>query len=796
MLLRLEHAEELLRRIEESDKAISGAVARDKIMWSQTGIFMDIGLQNKALMQQGMSMYNAAVAKMRVDMTNVVSDFMNGRVDTAGAISRFKSFTSRAYQDVFKAGAVAMGNPYYADPAIGLTKKDLAFISSARRYELSFFKRFLLDMSNPNHRPAHPYLQRAGYYADSAKSQFYNGMVNGAGENVEIKWVMGNVEEHCHDCPILASKTYTWQTLPTTPGAGDTECLYNCKCHLEFQRRVSGPVGGGVPMPTGSGTATQSTQLPGRWSSVTSPSGQELTGTIVSDMDYLYSAMNKARQMITLSSGPEKADWIAQRKDINKEIIRRMKDSNVRVTPTISVNDLVKTVRDAQTKATGGVLTANQMAAGTEVLMITGDRVVQGIISLRNAQVYIDTAAGSHFAYNDVKDILLKIRGPLDPTQDELAIIKRMTKGTGLTDAKPTGDDLTKVRTFLNKQPSETAEVYRVIWMDTEADLTAFFDKYIRADGPRELLDMSAMQSWSKDSSRTFGYGHGGYEPIQFVMKGGTGQTKFVDVSRWSVYPEEQEARNLFGFKARIKSARRTATGWVVELEPATGPAPIAPQPAAVPSGAVKPVVPEPTLAKKNYLANKQYDEDDDAGWRKAIKDNDQAVVIKPNALSAPAKRELEEYIDWSYHPINKYLRHGDQGFLGLSPAEITTRAENLDQAFWWSKTARDIKLFRSAPLDATALRVGDTFVDKGFVSTSTQQTSAGGFMQSDKWHLEILVPKDTPAVAMTRVSGRPVAMAECEILLPRNCRFKVNEINEARKTIEVELVDINGRAV
>lgn len=47
------------------------------------------------------------------------------------------------------------------------------------------------------------------------------------------EWRMGRVEDHCFDCPHNASLGgFTKDQWYTTPGAGDTPCLFNCKCTL------------------------------------------------------------------------------------------------------------------------------------------------------------------------------------------------------------------------------------------------------------------------------------------------------------------------------------------------------------------------------------------------------------------------------------------------------------------------------------------------------------------------------------------------------------------------------------
>lgn len=51
----------------------------------------------------------------------------------------------------------------------------------------------------------------------------------------EVLWVLG-VAEHCEDCVDLAGRG--WQPmsqLHQVPGDGQTRCLSNCRCHLEYR---------------------------------------------------------------------------------------------------------------------------------------------------------------------------------------------------------------------------------------------------------------------------------------------------------------------------------------------------------------------------------------------------------------------------------------------------------------------------------------------------------------------------------------------------------------------------------
>ena len=412
-------AEALEGLLLESDKAYTASVKRDAIMRTQTSIFLSLGLRNPELMQRGFdSLLNIRVA-FRDDMMRLVQGFSGGvgrAGDEAWVVREWKALTSRHYQNLFRAGAMAVGNPYYADSSIGLTKRDLAFISKARREELRFFRNFLRDIRDPNHNPIrHPYLARATYYAESGKAQFYNGMVAGAGDELEISWVMGEPEEHCADCPVLASSVYTWSTLPTTPGAGDTECIFNCYCHLEFQPRKVGPLPGVAGGPISPGSSSQyAFDAPGRWARV-DLNGRLMSGEAAKRADDLFASMNQARQMISLTKGAERADWIRIRRRINAEIVSLSADNGFRVTPTTAVSDLLAAAKAGRAKGLGGLLYHSDLRVGMEIVVVRGDAVMVGMVSAAdyNRKIFYD-ARGEIFVIRE-SDVLFNVN-PIRPT--------------------------------------------------------------------------------------------------------------------------------------------------------------------------------------------------------------------------------------------------------------------------------------------------------------------------------------------------------------------------------------------
>jgi hypothetical protein len=130
-----------------------------------------------------------------------------------------------AYQEAYVFGQQSVG--YTGD----LMDEDLAFIKSFRRSENKFLNKFMGAIVAD--KLVMDRYERAKMYVDTIKTVFDHGRVEGAPPWVTIYWVPSRGAQHCPDCLILAvNSPYTKKTLPTTPRAGDTRCLSNCKCHL------------------------------------------------------------------------------------------------------------------------------------------------------------------------------------------------------------------------------------------------------------------------------------------------------------------------------------------------------------------------------------------------------------------------------------------------------------------------------------------------------------------------------------------------------------------------------------
>lgn len=86
---------------------------------------------------------------------------------------------------------------------------------------------------------------RSRMYVNSSREAYERGLSRAAVDRPynEHRWDLGNAE-HCEDCVALASLGWISIDEPfvspstgeeTLPGMGDTICLTNCQCHVEYR---------------------------------------------------------------------------------------------------------------------------------------------------------------------------------------------------------------------------------------------------------------------------------------------------------------------------------------------------------------------------------------------------------------------------------------------------------------------------------------------------------------------------------------------------------------------------------
>ena len=388
-----ESLENYIEILEEADKAFVGNLTKDFVAQAQADIFFQLGIRNRELMKAGLNLVATSTGAYNKSMLDIVGKFQTGAIDYNTAFGDWRSATKTAMTGMFRGGGMAVGNPFFQD--LKIPTRELRLMSQYLNREGAYFSQFLRDIADPKHIPAGEiprdkfgnrlpgykqqqwsYAQRAGMYPDSLKAMRYNGMVRGAGSNMEIFWVLGAPQTvHCVDCPALTNRAWTGQTLPTVPGAGDTKCGWKCYCHLEFRQKVSR-----TTFDLAGSSTRGALMAPGRQARVIDPRGTEIGGQLQADIESYMARMYKARQMIEITTGAERMRWIAERKKWNRLAIDRAEATQTRVVPTVSSAALTKTIKAVQ--ARGGILVSDfsALAIGQEVWFVRGDYSSFGLI--------------------------------------------------------------------------------------------------------------------------------------------------------------------------------------------------------------------------------------------------------------------------------------------------------------------------------------------------------------------------------------------------------------------------------
>lgn len=130
----------------------------------------------------------------------------------------------------------------------------------------------------------------------------------------------------------------------------------------------------------------------------------------------------------------------------------------------------------------------------------------------------------------------------------------------------------------------------------------------------------------------------------------------------------------------------------------------------------------------------------------------------------------LKDYTGYNYQNINGLLRKGEEDITNVSKQK--DRVKGIDNALdKLPRTPKNMKVFRGVSNNvANNMTVGDTVVDKGFMSTSLNKRFGSAW--SGAVAIEIRVPKGSKGAYLGTISNQ--GNNESEFLLPRGSKLKV----------------------
>lgn len=172
--------------------------------------------------------------KLKADLSTagwqVLLKFIVGEVDKETALKMLKDYLERAYEEAWELGYQSSG----VSDFINKPQKKKDWVEKSLKHELKFVKKFLDDIEIGRGRM--DYKKRWSMYVNTLDHVYWAGKLAPIPHTFVIDWVVDHKAERCEGCRYLSMNSpYTIETLPTTPRAGMTPCLSNCKCKLRVR---------------------------------------------------------------------------------------------------------------------------------------------------------------------------------------------------------------------------------------------------------------------------------------------------------------------------------------------------------------------------------------------------------------------------------------------------------------------------------------------------------------------------------------------------------------------------------
>jgi GNAT superfamily N-acetyltransferase len=300
-----------------------------------------LGGQNsdKAIIAAAQKQYRSMKAELSGVLNTHMAAFDTGKISAGQLASRLKTDLAAAQRRAFELGLRASGW------TSGLQEADEKWLAGARRQEWRYLNSFMEDLANGTLKMSAE--DRLGLYKQTVDSFFWAGRVDGMPKETLIYWRLG-AAEHCADClDFAAGSPYTRETLPSTPRAGDSACLSNCLCHLDFdiqggmeQATRTGPATGGPAGGTTGPAAAATTVGP---PTVTVPIGLRLpTAEEKAIVDSLALQATYYRELADKAEGAARAQIVKSRDDSARGLLAYLKTNKLHLPDSWALETAIK----------------------------------------------------------------------------------------------------------------------------------------------------------------------------------------------------------------------------------------------------------------------------------------------------------------------------------------------------------------------------------------------------------------------------------------------------------------------
>ena len=167
--------------------------------------------------------------RVRGELLALLDDFAQGRVDETELRDEIVRLMKTAWRDVFVAGLRASAHD--RQTITTLNADDQRWLRGAMSHEMRFLNRFVSAVIESSWKM--PLERRVEMYVRTLESFYDSARVIGMPGLAVLHWVGPEDRRTCAGCRYLFDHSpYTKLTLPTTPRAGATPCLSNCRDRL------------------------------------------------------------------------------------------------------------------------------------------------------------------------------------------------------------------------------------------------------------------------------------------------------------------------------------------------------------------------------------------------------------------------------------------------------------------------------------------------------------------------------------------------------------------------------------
>lgn len=260
---------------------------------------------------------------------------------TARLAEAFHAAIDLGWQEAFTAGMQEMHG------GVAPSRKAQRVLQAEAAAQKAYATRFASDVAEgvPTQPGRWSEGRRTAAYAEATGAAFQIAGALGGPPGELIWWRLGEVVNHCAECPIIAANSpYTQESIPTAPRAGATPCRAACKCYLTTSPPTTPPKSTAIDQNAAVATDTQFEDrvfLP-----PPVPPGLRLPTAdergVLRDLEIRRNEARRRAYAAAMDGDKELASvWRRQSRDLTGEIMTYAEDRQIHHVPTFRVSDVV-----------------------------------------------------------------------------------------------------------------------------------------------------------------------------------------------------------------------------------------------------------------------------------------------------------------------------------------------------------------------------------------------------------------------------------------------------------------------